>query len=144
MKIMAVDLGDVRTGLAVCDRTEMLASPVGVIEERNTQNLLMKILYMSKDYDVKEIIVGLPRNMDGSEGGRADKCRAFSEMLAELTEVPVKLWDERRTTISAHNILNETNTRGKKRKEVIDAVAATIILEDYLRFRENKKEQDNK
>lgn len=143
MKIMAVDLGDVRTGLSVCDRTEMLASPVGVIEERNFQNLVMKVLYMSQEYDVKEIIIGLPRNMDGTEGERANKCRAFADALSELTEVPVKLWDERRTTISAHNILNETNTRGKKRKEVIDAVAATIILESYLKFRENEREKGN-
>ena len=143
MKIMAVDLGDVRTGLSVCDRTEMLASPVGVIEERNFQNLVMKVFYMSQEYDVKEIIVGLPKNMDGTEGERANKCRTFADSLSELTEVPVKLWDERRTTITAHNILNETNTRGKKRKEVIDAVAATIILESYLKFRENEKEKGN-
>ena len=143
MKIMAVDLGDVRTGLSVCDRTEMLASPVGVIEERNFQNLVMKVFYMSQEYDVKEIIIGLPKNMDGTEGERANKCRIFADALSELTEVPVKLWDERRTTITAHNILNETNTRGKKRKEVIDAVAATIILESYLKFRENEKEKEN-
>ena len=143
MKIMAVDLGDVRTGLSVCDRTEMLASPVGVIEERNFQNLVMKVFYMSQEYDVKEIIIGLPKNMDGTEGERANKCRTFADALSELTEVPVKLWDERRTTITAHNILNETNTRGKKRKEVIDAVAATIILESYLKFRENEKEKGN-
>ena len=143
MKIMAVDLGDVRTGLSVCDRTEMLASPVGVIEERNFQNLVMKVFYMSQEYDVKEIIIGLPKNMDGTEGDRAIKCRIFADALSELTEVPVKLWDERRTTITAHNILNETNTRGKKRKEVIDAVAATIILESYLKFRENERENGN-
>lgn len=137
MKIMAVDYGDARTGLAVCDRTEFLASPVGVIEERNFNACVQKVAFAVEEYDVKEVVVGFPKNMDGSVGARAEKCQLFADELAKLVNVPIKLWDERRTTISAHNILNETNTRGKKRKEVIDAVAATIILEDYLTFRKN-------
>lgn len=143
MKIMSVDFGDVRTGIAVCDRTEFLASPVGMIEERNLQECAMKVAYMAGEYDVKEIIVGLPKNMDGSEGFRADKCKEFADMIGNFTEIPVKMWDERRTTITAHNILNETNTRGKKRKEVIDQVAAVVILESYLEYRNNMKEQQN-
>ena len=127
MKIMAVDFGDARTGLAVCDRTEFLASPVGVIEEKNFNACVQKVAFAVEEYDVKEIVVGLPKNMDGSIGARAEKCQLFADELAKLVNIPIKLWDERRTTISAHNILNETNTRGKKRKEVIDAVAATII-----------------
>lgn len=138
MKIMAVDYGDARTGLAVCDRTEMLASPVGVVEERDFSALATKVAYMAIEYDVKEIIVGLPKNMDGSSGNRAQKCELFVEEIAKFTEIPIKLWDERRTTIEATNILNVTNTRGKKRKATIDAVAATLILEGYLRFRENE------
>lgn len=141
MKILAVDYGEARTGVAVCDRTEFLASPVGVIQERKTEELLLKIVFIAKEYEVGEIIVGHPKNMDGSEGEKANKCRAFAEALEELAEVPVKLWDERRTTITAHNILNETDTRGKKRKEVIDAVAATVLLESYLRYRELQKEK---
>lgn len=141
MKILAVDYGDARTGLAVCDRTEFLASPVGVIQERKTEELLMKVMYVANEYGVGEIIVGHPKNMDGSEGDRAKKCQEFAEALEELSGIPVKLWDERRTTITAHNILNETDTRGKKRKEVIDEVAATVILESYLRYRELQKEQ---
>lgn len=137
MKIMAVDFGDARTGLAVCDRTEFLASPVGVIEEKNFNACVQKVAFAVEEYDVKEIVVGLPKNMDGSIGARAEKCQLFADELAKLVDIPIKLWDERRTTISAHNILNETNTRGKKRKEVIDAVAATIILDDYLTFRKN-------
>ena len=137
MKIMAVDFGDARTGLAVCDRTEFLASPVGVIEEKNFNACVQKVAFAVEEYDVKEIVVGLPKNMDGSIGARAEKCQLFADELAKLVNIPIKLWDERRTTISAHNILNETNTRGKKRKEVIDAVAATIILDDYLTFRKN-------
>ncbi len=137
MKIMAVDYGDARTGLAVCDRTEFLASPVGVIEERNFNACIQQVAYAVAEYDVKEVVVGFPKNMDGSVGARAEKCQLFADELAKLIDVQVKLWDERRTTICAHNILNETNTRGKKRKEIIDAVAATIILEDYLAFRKN-------
>ncbi|MBR6874185.1 MAG: Holliday junction resolvase RuvX [Ruminococcus sp.] len=135
MKIMAVDYGDVRTGLAVCDRTEFLASPIGTIEERNAQMLAMKVAHMAEQYEVGEIVVGLPLNMNGSKGPRAEKCEAFAGMLNDLTEIPVNMWDERSTTVSAHNILNETNVRGKKRKAVVDTVAAVIILEGYLEYR---------
>lgn len=140
MKILAVDFGDVRTGLAVCDRTEFLASPIGVIQERNFGECVLKVSYVAQEYGVGEIIVGHPKNMDGSEGERAQKCEMFASQLEEVTGLTVKLWDERRTTITAHNILNETDTRGKKRKEVVDAVAATVILESYLRYRELQKE----
>lgn len=139
MKIMAVDYGDARTGLAVCDRTEFLASPIGTIEERNMQLLAMKVAHMAQQYEVGEIVVGLPLNMNGSFGPRAERCKQFADILNELTECPVNMWDERSTTVSAHNILNETNVRGKKRKAVVDTVAATIILEGYLEFRKNKK-----
>ncbi len=138
MKIMAVDYGDVRTGLASCDRMEMLAAPIGVIEERDANELMLKVMYVAKEYDVQEIVVGLPKNMDGSEGERAQKCKDFAVMLEDYSGIPVKLWDERRTTITAHNYLNETNTRGKKRKEVVDQVAATIILESYLQYEKIK------
>lgn len=140
MKIMAVDYGDARTGLAVCDRTEFLASPIGTIEERNAQLLAMKVAHMAQQYEVGEIIVGLPLNMNGSRGPRAEKCEAFANMLNELTEIPVNMWDERSTTVSAHNILNETNVRGKKRKAVVDTVAATVILEAYLEYRRKNKQ----
>ena len=139
MKIMAVDYGDARTGLAVCDRTEFLASPIGTIEERNAPVLAMKVAHMAEQYEVGEIVVGLPVNMNGSEGPRAQKCRAFADTVASLTEIPVVMWDERSTTVSAHNILNETNVRGKKRRNVVDTVAATLILEGYLAYRQNKK-----
>lgn len=140
MKIMAVDFGDARTGIAVCDRTEFLASPVGIIEERNFDACVKKVAYMAEQYEVKEIVVGYPKNMNGSIGPRAEKCDLFAQKLREIVNMPVELWDERSTTISATNILNETNTRGKKRKAVIDAVAACIILESYLAYRKNKKE----
>ncbi|MBR1764076.1 MAG: Holliday junction resolvase RuvX [Ruminococcus sp.] len=139
MKIMAVDRGDVRTGLAVCDRTEFLASPIGVIEERNMQLLAMKVAHMAEQYEVGEIVVGLPLNMNGSKGPRAQLCEDFANLLGEFTEIPVNMWDERSTTVSAHNILNETNVRGKKRKAVVDEVAATVILEAYLEYRRKNK-----
>ena len=120
MKIMAVDLGDARTGLAACDRTEFLASPLGVIHERDFEELLKKVAHMAKEYDIGEIVVGHPKNMDGSEGERAQKCELFANRLRAIVEVPVKLWDERCTTVSAHNYLNQTDTRGKKRKEIVD------------------------
>lgn len=137
MKIMAVDFGDARTGLACCDRTETLASPIGVIHEKNFDATVGKVAVAAKEYDVKEIVVGHPKNMNNTVGERAKKCELFAEKLANLVDIPVKLWDERSTTVSAHNILNETNTRGKKRKEVVDAVAAVLILESYMAYRAN-------
>ncbi len=137
MIILSVDYGDVRTGIAVCDKNEMLASPVCVIKQMNPQLLCDEIDKHCKRLQVSSIVCGLPKNMDGSEGFRAESCREFAKMLEEKTGLPVALFDERLTTVSAHNYLNATNTRGKKRKETVDAVAATLILEDYLTFRKN-------
>jgi putative Holliday junction resolvase len=137
MKIMAVDLGDAHTGLACCDRTETLASPIGVIHDKDMSRVLDQVAAAVLEYDVKEVVIGHPKNMNNSIGERAQKCAAFAETLRGLVSVPVVLWDERGTTVSAHKALNETNTRGKKRKAVIDAVAATIILENYLMFRQS-------
>ena len=139
MKIMAVDFGDSRTGLAVCDKSEFLASPAGVIEEKDFEKCIEKVAAAAKENAAEEIVVGYPKNMNNTIGERAQKCALFAEKLAELVDVPVKLWDERSTTVSAHYYLNQTNTRGKKRKAVVDAVAATIILESYLGFRKNTK-----
>lgn len=141
MKIMAVDYGDARTGIAVCDRTEFLASPVGTIEEKNFEKLVQKVAYMAEQYEVGEIVVGLPLNMNGSKGPRAQKSEAFADALNQATDIPVNMWDERSTTVTAHNILNETDVRGKKRKAVVDTVAATVILEAYLDFRKKRKER---
>lgn len=140
MKIMAVDLGDARTGLAVCDKTEFLASPIGVIHDTNLDSVTQKVAVAAKEYEVLEIIVGHPLNMNGTRGPRAELCEEFAKNLQKLVDVPVKLWDERATTVTAHNILNMTDTRGKKRKNVVDAVAATVILESYLEYRKNHKD----
>lgn len=139
MKIMSVDYGDARTGLAVCDKTEFLASPLTVINEYNAERCAEKIASYVSSEKPELIVVGLPKNMDGTEGDRAEKCRDFGKLIAKKTGVEVVMWDERCTTVSAHQILNETNVRGKKRKAVVDAVAAVIILESYMEFRKNSK-----
>lgn len=145
MKIMAVDFGEARTGLAVCDRTEFLASPMGVIQEKNFETCVKKVAYAAmKEFNVGMVVVGLPKNMDGSLGPRAQLCDKFARALKALIPIPVELWDERQTTMQASTYLNEMNVRGAKRKEVIDEVAATIILESYLQYRKNQKEQDAK
>ena len=132
MKIMAVDYGDARTGLAVCDRTEFLASPVGQIEEKSMAKVAEKIIYASREFDVGMIVIGLPRNMDGTEGPRAELYRTFAGRVEEATGLKPVLWDERRTTVDAHRILGEQGVRAKNRKDKIDSVAATLILEGYL------------
>lgn len=134
---MSVDYGDVRTGVAVCDKNEMLASPVKVITETDRDVLSDDIAKEAVRLKAEMIVVGLPKNMDGSEGFRAEACREFASLLEEKTGIDVALYDERLTTVSAHNALNVTNTRGKKRKSVIDAVSAVMILEDYMRYRRN-------
>ena len=143
MKIMAVDYGDARTGLAVCDRTEFLASPVGIIEEKSFAKVAEKIVYASREFDVGMIVIGLPRNMDGTEGARAQKSRKLAEVLQNIVPIPVELWDERSTTVSAAAILTENGTFGKKRKEQLDAVAATVILESYMTYRHNMQKRQN-
>ncbi len=138
MIIMSVDLGKARTGLALCDKTEFLASPYKVIFEKSPQKLLQKVADAANEAKAALIVVGLPKNMDGSEGESAQNARAFAAQLAELTEVETVMQDERGTTITAHSFLNDTNTRGKKRKNVVDEVAATIILQNFLDARKNK------
>ena len=137
MVIMSVDLGKARTGIAKCDKSEMLASPVKVISEHNREKLADEITALTAEVKPELIVVGLPKNMDGSQGESAQNALAFADMLREKTGLPVEMQDERGTTVTAHNYLNVTDTRGKKRKAVVDAVAATIILEDYMRKRKN-------
>lgn len=137
MKIIAVDFGDSRTGIAICDKTEMLASPVCVINEKKFDECIKKTAEKIAENNADIAVVGYPKNMNGTIGERAEKCTLFAEKLKEIVKIPVELWDERCTTISAHNYLNTTNTRGKKRKAVVDAVAATIILESYMGYRKN-------
>lgn len=137
-RIMGVDYGDARTGIAVSDLLCSIVGSTSVIHSRNAEKTIAQICTMVKDSDVGEIVVGLPKNMDGSEGPRAELCRAFAQQLREATGLPIALWDERRTTVEAHNILSEHNYHGKKRKDTVDAVAASLILEGYLAFRSRK------
>lgn len=137
MVILSVDYGDARTGIAVCDKLEFLASPVCVIKESYMPKVVKRISELASEKKAELIVVGKPKNMDGSEGFRADKCKELADSLNEIVDIPVTMWDERLTTVSAHKALNVTNTRGKDRKAVIDAVSAVMILEDYLKYRKN-------
>ncbi len=139
MIIMSVDLGKARTGIAVSDSGESFAFPKTVITEYNEEKLVNKICAAAKEYGAELIVAGLPKNMDGSEGFRAEECRATAGKIGEVSGIEVVLWDERCTTVSAHTVLNMNDTRGKKRKQTVDAVAAALILEDYLGFRKNNK-----
>lgn len=132
MKIMAVDLGHARTGIAISDIGERLASPVGTITEYVDERLLPKIADAAREQRAEMIVVGHPKNMDGTRGESARRAEELAEKLGEMTGLPVQLWDERMTTVSAIGYLNQTDVRGKKRKQVVDTVAATIILQDFL------------
>lgn len=135
MRIMAIDYGDARTGVAISDLLCSLTGSTRVIHGRMQEKLIASIVEITKENEIGEIVVGLPRNMDGSEGVRAELCRDFANKLAEATGLPVKMWDERWTTVEAHRILTDHNYHGKKRKDTVDAVAASLILEGYLAFR---------
>ncbi len=132
MIILSVDLGKARTGLAICDKMELLASPLAQISEKNPDVLLDKVSNVAIAREAELIVVGLPKNMDGTEGESAKYAREFAHKIMEKTGILVRMQDERGTTITAHKYLNATNTRGKKRKNVVDSVAATIILQNYL------------
>lgn len=135
MKIMGIDYGDARTGVAISDLLCSIVGTTTVVPSRNREKALADIVRLAKENQVGEIVVGLPKNMDGTEGSRAELCREFAETLKEATGLPVSMWDERRTTVEAHNILSQHNYHGKKRKNTVDAVAASLILEGYLAYR---------
>ena len=134
-RIMGIDYGDARTGVALSDLLCSIVGSAQVVPSRNTQKAIADIVKIAKENEVGEIVVGLPRNMDGSEGSRAQLCREFAELLKGATGLPVAMWDERRTTVEAHNILSQHNYHGQKRKNTVDAVAASLILGGYLAFR---------
>lgn len=135
MKIMGIDYGDARTGIAISDLLCSIVGSTTVIHSRHSEKTLLEIKQLVQENQVGEIVIGLPKNMDGSEGPRAQLCRDFAKRVEEETGLPVALWDERRTTVEAHNILSEHNYHGKKRKNTVDAVAASLILEGYLAYR---------
>ena len=132
-RILGVDFGDTRTGLAVSDISRFLASGIGYVRPGGIQKTADKVVEVAREQKVSAIVVGLPKNMDGSEGFRAERCREFASLLREqLEDIPVAMIDERMTTMSASRYLNETNTRGQKRKGVIDTLSAQIILQNAL------------
>lgn len=135
MKILGLDYGDARTGLSVSDPTGMLAGSPSVIHEWNRDKLLDKLCDYIAQNQIDEIVLGHPKNMDGSAGERAQKCEALAEDLRTRTGLPVVLWDERRTTVAAHQILHASGKKAKKHRQTVDAVAASLILQGYLDFK---------
>lgn len=135
MRIMAIDYGDAHTGIAISDPTGLLAGTTTTINSRKAEVVLEELARLVRDYRVDELVMGYPKNMDGSDGPRAERYRAFAQRVEEATGLKPVLWDERRTTIDAHRILFEAGKNGKKRKKTVDAVAASLILEGYLTFK---------
>ena len=131
-RIMGIDYGDARTGVAMSDLLCSIVGSTAVVPSRNTEKAIADIVRMAKENEVGTIVVGLPRNMDGSEGPRAELCREVADKLGSATGLEIIMWDERRTTVEAHNILSQHNYHGQKRKNTVDAVAASLILEGYL------------
>ena len=132
MRIMAIDYGDARTGVALSDPTGFLAGQTFLIKSRKQEVVLEELAALVQRQGAQELVMGYPRNMDGTLGPRAEKYAAFARRLEEATGLPVALWDERRTTVDAHRILGEQGVRAKNRKDKIDSVAATLILDGYL------------
>ena len=139
MRIMAIDYGDAHTGVAISDLTGLLAGYTTTIHSRKQPEVLDRLGALIEEYGVTELVLGYPKNMDGTLGPRAEKAEAMAQSLTERFGLPVKLWDERRTTIDAHNILSGAGQNAKKRKKTVDAVAAALILEGYLIFRKTNR-----
>ena len=135
MRIMAIDYGDARTGVAISDQTGSIVGTTLVVPSYNREKTLSQLKELVEQHGVTELVMGFPKNMDGTEGPRAALCREFAGLLQEATGLEPVLWDERRTTVDAHRILSDNNRHGKKRKVTVDAVAASLILEGYLAFR---------
>ena len=141
MIILSVDYGDARTGIAVCDRMQILASPVTVINQSYEPKVIAQIKGLAQKHGAERIVVGLPKNMDGSQGERAQKCRAFAERLGEETGIETVLWDERLTTVAADNSMMEMGIRREHRKDYVDEIAAIFILQGYLDYLANQAKQ---
>ena len=138
MRIMAIDYGDAHTGVAVSDPTGLLAGWTTVVDGYRPEAVADRIAGLAKEHGAEELVLGHPVNMDGTLGPRAEKARVMRDLLAERTGLPVVLWDERRTTIDAHQILRNAGKDGRKRKKIVDAVAASLILEGYLTYRNSR------
>lgn len=139
MRIMAIDYGDARTGVAISDALGMLAGFTTVIHGRKAELVAAEVAKIAKEHGAEELVLGFPRNMDGTEGARADLYRAFAALLEEATGMKPVLWDERRTTVEAHAILHTGGKKMKEHRKNVDAVAAALILEGYLTFKSLQK-----
>ncbi len=139
MRIMAVDYGDARTGVAISDALGMLAGYTTVVHGRKAEVVAAEVAKIAKEHGVEEVVLGFPRNMDGTEGARADLYRAFADLLEQGTGMKPVLWDERRTTVEAHAILHTGGKKMKDHRKNVDAVAASLILEGYLTFCRNRR-----
>ena len=135
MRVMAIDYGDVRTGVAVSDASGLLAGYTTVVHSRSSGRAAEEVARIARERQADELVMGFPRNMDGTEGPRAELYRAFAALVEEKTGMPVRLWDERRTTIEAHQILHASGKKMKAHRNNVDAVAASLILEGYLMWR---------
>lgn len=135
MRILAIDYGAAHTGVAISDLTGLLAGYTEVIHTRQEAEVVRRLGELIAEYGVEELVLGYPRNMDGTPGSRAERSEELARVLEETFSLPVHLWDERRTTVDAHNILLSAGKDGRKRKKLVDAVAAALILEGYLTFR---------
>ncbi|MEG1879701.1 MAG: Holliday junction resolvase RuvX [Oscillospiraceae bacterium] len=138
MKILGIDFGDSRTGFAVSDDMMFAAKTLEPLKEKNPQKVVEYAIELAQNTGVTEIVVGYPKNMNGTLGERANKTRKFAKLLRALIDVPVILVDERLTTVSAHNLMNTTNVRGKKRKESVDSISAAFILQTYMDSKQQK------
>ena len=138
MIIVGIDFGDARTGIAVCDKYEMMASEAGCVYADTYKKALAAVAERVRDLKAELIVVGNPINMNGTAGSRSEKCAAFARELSELCGIPAEMYDERLTTVSAHKILSDNNVRGKKRKAAVDSLSARLILEDYMTSRKMK------
>lgn len=138
-KYLGVDYGDVRTGLAECDVSGMLAGPIGTIAEGGMRNTAVRVAREAESRSCKKIVIGLPKNMNGSEGQRAETVKAFAKILSEITSIPIDFYDERMTTMEAYRFLDSTATYGKKRKQAIDTLSAEIILQGYIDKERNQR-----
>ncbi len=132
MRVVGIDYGDVRTGIALSDEMKFLAQGLGTIQNTGMDDAVNKVIEAVRDYEIETFVVGYPKNMNGTIGERCEKAKKFSEKLKNKTKIPVVLWDERLTTVSAHRVLSENNVRGKKRKNIVDTVSAVFILQGYL------------
>ncbi len=132
MRIMGIDYGDARTGLAVSDAMNLLVGEAWTVNQWDANALADEIIRQAVARGVERFVLGLPKNMDGTEGSRAEKCREFAALLAGKTDIPIVMWDERRSSIEAHAILHANGKKEKKHRKTVDAVAASLILEGYL------------